>query len=162
MSALPDPLRELLEETEAEQQPVPALLSSRRLFKEVSNWQAQMVAAALESGATWEEIGAALGTTRQAAWARFRSVAEKLEGHSVPTSQEVKAMNQRVKDELRGLQSRLKEFDEMWRERQAALTEQARKLEHDRRLERKQLQQEMRSIHASLRDEIHSLRQTPH
>jgi biotin operon repressor len=35
------------------------------------------VPAARASGHTWEEIGAAIGTSRQAVWQRFRGVHEK-------------------------------------------------------------------------------------
>ena len=137
---------------------VDALKGTKQLFTEVASWQSALVDSALREGATWEDIGAALGTTRQAAWARFRSVAEAIEGMSVPTAQEVKAMTERVKDELKLLQSQLKDWDERWRRRQAELTEQSRKLDRERREERKKLQQEIRSVQSSLRDEIRALR----
>jgi|KBSMisStaDraftv2_1062788.scaffolds.fasta_scaffold2076453_1 hypothetical protein len=39
--------------------------------------QMKAVPAARASGHTWEEIGAAIGTSRQAVWQRFRGVHEK-------------------------------------------------------------------------------------
>lgn len=161
MPLAPAPVRHAWEHTTDSSDPLAALGGTKELFGEVASWQSTLVEGALRHGATWEDIGAALGTTRQAAWARFRSVAEQVEGLSIPTFQEVKAMNQRVKDDFRGLQSKLKDFDKKWRERQTDLAEQARRLERQRRDERKQLQQEMRSIQSSLRDEIQGLREAP-
>lgn len=157
----PAPVRNAWERATENPDPLAALTDTKELFGEIASWQTTLVEKALRTSATWEDIGAALGTTRQAAWARFRSVAEQVEGRSIPNFQEVKAMSQRVKDELRGLQSKLKDFDQKWRERQADLAEQARKLEREHRDERRQLQQEMHSIQASLRDEIHALREVP-
>jgi chromosome segregation ATPase len=157
----PTPVRDAWERATEISDPLAALTGTRELFGEIASWQTTLVEDALRTSATWEEIGAALGTTRQAAWARFRSVAEQVEGLSIPNSKEVKEMSRHVKDELRGLQSKLNDFDQTWRERQADLTEQARQLERERRQERKQLQQEMRSLQASLRDEINALREVP-
>jgi chromosome segregation ATPase len=137
---------------------VDALKGTKLLFGEVAAWQSTLVENAIREGATWEEIGDALGTTRQAAWARFRSVAEKVEGLSVPSAQEVKTMTERVKEQLRDLQAQMKEWDDKWRRRQAELTDQARKLERERREERKQLQQDIRSVQHDLREEIRALR----
>lgn len=161
MQAPPAPVRYAWKHATENPHPIEALRGTKELFGEVASWQSTLVESALRGGATWEGIGTALGTTRQAAWARFRNVAESVEGRSVPTGQEVKAMSQRVKDELGGLQSKLKDFDEKWRERQGDLAQQARKLERERREERKQLQHEIRTIQSSLRDEVHALREAP-
>lgn len=98
-----------------------------------------------------------MGTTRQAAWARFRSVAEEVDGKSIPSHQEVRAVQQRVNEELRSLQTKLKDFDQKWPERQTELTRRVQVLERERREERKQLQQEIRSATAELRDQVRRL-----
>ena len=138
--------------------PVASLEATRVLFGELRDWQSELVRAALARDATWEDVGGALGTTRQAAWARFRDVAEAVEDRSIPSPQEVKAMTQREHDELRTLSEKVKEFDRKWRERQAELTAQARALERERADERRQLRAEIRGAHASLRAAIRELR----
>ncbi|MBA2272949.1 MAG: hypothetical protein H0W21_03455 [Actinobacteria bacterium] len=158
-TSIPDSLRTVLEQTQAEPHPVAALRSSRALFKQVSDWQARMVVGAIETGATWEEVGEALGTTRQAAWARFRG-AEGTEPRSTSAA-EVKAVSQEVKEQLRDFQVKLKDFEEKWRDRQADLKNKFRELERGRREERKQLHDEMRSIQSSLRDKIQAQREPP-
>jgi hypothetical protein len=154
-------VREAWERATEDADAVGALGDTRRLFGELSSWQAALVERALRGGATWEDIGAALGTTRQAAWARFRSIAERMEGVEAPPRREVSAINQRVTDELRDMQARLKDFDSRWRERQAELVERARNLERERRDERKRLQQEIRALKASLLGEIRALGEAP-
>jgi hypothetical protein len=155
---VPSSLEETLKRTMSDQEPVVALASTKELFGELAEWQGQLVSEALRAGATWDDIGSALGTTRQAAWARFRPVAEQLEGRSIPTPKEVKAVQQAIKDELRSLQDRLKSFDQKWRERHAELRQQTRELERQRAEERSALQHEIREAQAKLREEIRALR----
>jgi len=159
MAEVPEPLLDSWKATTGEPEALSALASSKRLFKEISSWQSRLVADALNVGASWEDVGEALGTTRQAAWARFRSVAEEVDGKSIPSHQEVRVVQQRVNEELRSLQTKLRNFDQKWRERQTELTRQTQVLERDRREERKQLQQEIRSATAELRDQVRRLRE---
>lgn len=159
MGEVPEPLLDSWKATTGEPEALLALASSTRLFKEISSWQSRLVADALNVGASWEDVGEALGTTRQAAWARFRSVAEEVDGKSIPSHQEVRAVQQRVNEELRSLQTKLKDFDQKWRERQTELIRRAQVLERERREERKQLQQEIRSATAELRDQVRRLRE---
>jgi hypothetical protein len=161
MPTMPSPLHDLLERIEADPEPISSLESSRRLFKALADWQAALVGEAVGSGASWEEVGAALGTTRQAAWARFRSVAEQTEGRSIPHRQEVKAMQESIKDQLRSLQAQLKVLDQKWREQQAQLRHQSRDLERQRAEDRKKLQHDIRAAETTLRAEIRKLREPP-
>jgi Na+/phosphate symporter len=154
---IPKSLRDLLDATDAESHPVDELRSSRGLFKEVSEWQKRIVAEAIDSGATWEEIGDALGTTRQAAWGRFRNVIND-EDRSRLDAEEVKSLNQHVNEQVRVLRLRLDHFDEKWRERQGELKKKIRELERERREERKELQQDISSMQSSLREEIRAIR----
>lgn len=154
---MPESLRDLLDDTEAEGDPVQALRSSRGVFKEFSGWQAQIVAEAIESGATWEDVGEALGTTRQAAWGRFRTTVEGGIARPTPHREEVKHLNQQVKQQMRSFQLKLKDFDQKWRNAQRDLKEQLRNLERTHREERKKLQQEFASVEASLREQVRTL-----
>ena len=54
-------------------EPVAALRASKLLRLVLARWDRILVREALEAGATWEELGRALGVSRQAVWARFRS-----------------------------------------------------------------------------------------
>jgi len=159
MADIPGSLRESLERTKSDPEPLSALGSSRQLFREISAWQTKLVAKAVGAGASWEDVGAALGTTRQAAWARFRAVSESDQVTPILSPKEVVAMKEHVNQELRSLQQKLKEFDQTWRARQAELRESARDLERKRATERKLLQQEIRATTSELRDEIRRLRE---
>jgi transcriptional regulator len=57
-----------------EQQELGAVERAQVLVTEAERRRRVAVAAARRSGASWTEIAAALGTTRQAAWERFRWV----------------------------------------------------------------------------------------
>ena len=52
-------------------QPIDALRELVRTIDECDELKRDTVAAARESGATWESIGTALGITRQSAWALY-------------------------------------------------------------------------------------------
>jgi hypothetical protein len=155
---IPASLEELLERTKTDPEPLSALGSSRQLFREISTWQSELVADAVGAGASWEDVGAALGTTRQAAWARFRSVAESDRQTQRPDPKEVAAMRDQVRQELQSLQQKVKDFDQKWRARQAELRDQTRELERERAAERKLLQQQLRTTTSELREEIRRLR----
>ena len=138
-----------------------ALRSSRRLYGELSGWQGRLVVEGLRAGATWEQIGAALGTTRQAAWARFRHVAEQAEVRRGPMPEQVAALQGRLNDEVKALQARLKTLDAEWRADGGRLREELRALDRSHAEQRKTLQRELRETAATLRDEIRALREAP-
>jgi Spy/CpxP family protein refolding chaperone len=142
-------------------QALDALGASRGLFASLSRWQGRLVAEALEAGATWEQIGATLGTTRQAAWARFREVAEQTEGRRVPMPEQVVALQSKLADEIKALQAKLKSFDAEGREDRKRVQEELRRLERERAEQRASLQQELKDTAAALRAEIRSLREPP-
>ncbi|PYP42487.1 MAG: helix-turn-helix domain-containing protein [Gemmatimonadetes bacterium] len=50
-----------------------ALRASKLLRRLLARWERILVSEALDAGTTWEELGRALGVTRQAVWSRFRS-----------------------------------------------------------------------------------------
>ena len=60
--------------------PLEALRGARDLKDELQRHEARLARAALAAGETWETIGAALGTSRQAAWERLRrAIAAEIE-----------------------------------------------------------------------------------
>jgi len=138
-----------------------ALGASRGLFGRLSSWQGQLVAEALRAGATWEQVGSALGTTRQAAWARFREVAEQTEGRRIPMPEQIAALQAKLNDEVKALQSKVKNSDSEWREERERLQEELRALDRERGEHRKALQKELRDTATALRAEIRALREAP-
>lgn len=132
-----------------------ALTASRGLYRELSGWQAVLVAEALQAGATWEQIGDALATTRQAAWARFRSMVLDPEGG--PMAEEGALMRKQARDGLKALYESARQRDAKWKEDRAELEAQVRglrdrmrNLDRERRLARDQLQDEIRQTRAAL------------
>lgn len=53
--------------------PLIALAAARAVRAHLGNWEAELAAEAIASGATWEMVGEATGVSRQAAWERFRA-----------------------------------------------------------------------------------------
>lgn len=52
--------------------PLDALRAAQETRELIAAWESHLARQALASGETWESIGAALGTSRQAAWERLR------------------------------------------------------------------------------------------
>jgi hypothetical protein len=96
--------------------------ASRRLHRAIASWQGTLVQRALAEGATWEQIGASLGSTRQAAWARFRHFVEGDE-RGADTRTEFR----RRRDELRQrTNDKLRQVETGWREERTRLRDQLR------------------------------------
>jgi hypothetical protein len=51
--------------------PLRVIAGIREGSRSLDEWQRKAVAAARDQGQTWDEIGAACGVSRQAAWERF-------------------------------------------------------------------------------------------
>jgi len=69
--------------------PIAALRATKALWQHLAQWQSVLVSEAVNATATWDEIGLALGTTRQAAWARFRKWVERASGGTRPMQEEI-------------------------------------------------------------------------
>lgn len=65
-------LRRAWERVSKDADPVDALRAGRMLRPLLARWERVLVGEALEEGITWQELGRALGVTRQAAWSRYR------------------------------------------------------------------------------------------
>lgn len=105
-----------------------AVAASRGLHRAIAQWQGTLVRDALAEGASWEEIGEALGTTRQAAWARFRTALAAEGGTSgVERKDDV---HRRVAELREAGQARLREMAAQWREEQKRLREQVQESKH--------------------------------
>src|SRR5688572_17540644 len=71
--SVPAELAETWAKATADPDPLAALDASVALSRRINGWQGTLVAEAMRGGATWEQVGEALGISRQAAWARFRT-----------------------------------------------------------------------------------------
>ena len=132
------------------------LASSHTLHQGLTDWQTDLVKEALSAGASWEDIGAALGTTKQGAWARFRvSLADRKEAKAM---QDRNDMKRRKREALEAGQRRIRDLNSTWRKEQKDLRDEI-KASRDRLAEakerhvraRRQLEQDLRRELALLR-----------
>jgi hypothetical protein len=72
MEDVPASLKDAWERATSSADPLAALQGARDLKDELARFEARIARHALANGETWETIGAALGTSRQAAWERLR------------------------------------------------------------------------------------------
>jgi hypothetical protein len=99
-----------------------ALTASRVLHRAIAEWQSGLVKESVAAGASWEEIGEALGSTRQAAWARFRHLMEGSD--DMPLKDERAEIRKRYDEIRRTAQARARELDERWRADRSRLKDQ--------------------------------------
>jgi hypothetical protein len=134
--------------------PLAALGATRSLAREVDRWQGTLVAEAIRGGATWEQIGETLGTSRQAAWARFRHVLETEEGTRM--DEETADLKRRMHEEARALREAMKALDESHRKARMEAVDRIREIERQSRQERRELREQMvesiKSLHSQLKD----------
>lgn len=71
--------------------PMSRLDAARRLREAAEELEATQVEAARRAGATWNEIGACYGLTKQGAQQRFRAVREQAKAGAAPPAREVSA-----------------------------------------------------------------------
>ena len=99
MDEVPPELKDAWERATSADDPLDALRGARDLKDELSRFEAKLAREALASGETWETIGAALGTSRQAAWERLRrAIAAEIEADK----SRVKAERDRLAAKKRG------------------------------------------------------------
>ena len=80
MEDVPDELKDAWDRTTEGADPLSALRGARDLKEALQRFEAHLARMALADGQTWETIGTALGTSRQAAWERLRrAIAAEIE-----------------------------------------------------------------------------------
>ena len=132
--------------------PLSALHASVTLNRELDRWQATLVAEAVQGGATWEQVGDALGISRQAAWARFRdAVGEEGRTGMEDDAAELKA---RIQDAVRSLREEMRAIDRTHRQARMDAVRQLRELDHQVRQERQELKERVKQTVRSLQDEL--------
>ena len=141
----------------SEADPVSALEAFTALKRELARWQEKLVSEAITAGATWDDVGAATGTSRQAAWGRFRKLTGETKGESAAMRQEIDSLNRRVAAESKELQERVKSLHDKWRQERRRLQDEIRGLNNQIAQDRRSLQEEIREKTGSMRDEIRAL-----
>ena len=146
--------------------PLDALAASHRIHRALADLQSDLVREAVASGANWEEIGTALGTSKQGAWARFRAAVGE-QGGQVAMDDRAQS-KQRVREFWDAGQTRLRELDTNWRDEQQRLRQQVQesknRLSEARRRhaqERREARQQLRRERDKLRQEIDAARAIP-
>ena len=80
MADVPPELKDAWHRTTSSDDPLDALRGARDLKDVLQRFEAHLARQALSAGETWETIGNALGTSRQAAWERLRrAIAAEIE-----------------------------------------------------------------------------------
>jgi predicted RNase H-like nuclease (RuvC/YqgF family) len=144
--------------------PMVALKTTKPLWQHLAQWQSTLVAEAVNRGTTWDEIGLALGTTRQAAWARFRKVIERTNGESMPMQEEISKASKQAVEDIKSMQENLKKLDTKWREEWKRLQDQVNALQNQLRMldkqmtgDRKAWQQELRQRAKTVQNQFRSV-----
>ena len=151
------PLDEAWHQATNEADPVTALEAFTALQKQLARWQERLVSEAITAGATWDDVGAATGTSRQAAWGRFRKLTDETKVESAAMRQEIDRLNRRVAAESKHLQERLRAVHDKWRKERRLLQDQIKGLNKQIAQDRKLMQEEIRNKTGSIRDEIREL-----
>jgi len=89
---VPDPMVTAWQTATSDPDPLAALAATRALKAHLVGWEGTLAGEAIQQGATWQQIGRAVGVTRQAAW-------EQLHQH-------VHQLGQRARAQLRDLHPR--------------------------------------------------------
>jgi uncharacterized membrane protein len=80
MEDVPPELKDAWQRTTESDDALASLRGARDLKDALQRFEAHLARRALANGETWETIGAALGTSRQAAWERLRrAIAAEIE-----------------------------------------------------------------------------------
>src|SRR5688500_6789601 len=80
MEDVPRELKDAWERTVASAEALDGLRGARELKEALARWEARPAREAVAAGETWETIGTALGTSRQAAWDRLaRAIKTEIE-----------------------------------------------------------------------------------
>lgn len=127
-----------------------ALAASHALHRALARWQVELVKEATAQGSSWEEVGAALEATKQAAWARFRHSLGEQGGNALMDSSDRRQALQRAREAWANGQARLREMDAKWRQEQTRLQQLVRQGQEELTKARRQHEQERRGARQAL------------
>jgi gas vesicle protein len=135
-----------------------ALQASRGFWRQWAQWQSLLVAETVAAGATWDDIGHALGTSRQAAWARFRKVAEETnQGGAMQAQEQVERLSKEFAENVKAIQERLRTIDAKGQEEGKHLQAQVKLLHEQMHALGKKMADERKGLHNEVRQMIRSV-----
>jgi hypothetical protein len=138
--------------------PLVALEASHALHRALAQWQIELVREAVVAGASWEDIGGALGTTKQGAWARFRVPLGDKGGMDVTDTGGRRDTHRRARELWEAGQARMREIEGKWREEQERLRQQVRESKDRLSEARRRHARERRDAQDELRREMEAAR----
>ena len=154
---IPDTLRQTWESATQHPDPLIALQATRDFWRQWAQWQSVLVAETLKAGATWDDIGQALGTSRQAAWARFRNVIEETnEGGAMQTQEQVERLSKELTENVKVIHKRLRSIDTKGQEERKHLQDQVKLLREQIRVLSKQMADDRKALHNEVRQMMRS------
>jgi hypothetical protein len=154
---IPDTLRRTWESATQHPDPLIALQATQGLWRQWAQWQSVLAAENLRAGATWDDIGHALGTSRQAAWARFRNVIEETnEGGAMQTQEQVERLSKEFTESVKVIQERLTSIDAKGRAEGKHLQDQMKLLHEQMRVLSKKTADDRKALHNEVRQMIRS------
>jgi hypothetical protein len=124
---LRDRLRRAWESVNSDDDPVAALRATKPFHDLIAAWEGVLAGEAIQTGATWQQLGNALGTTRQAAWARFRASVSRQAGQNGRSGEQGARGSGAYR--MRLLEERLKLLDTKTRRERQRLQQRIRQLE---------------------------------
>jgi hypothetical protein len=136
--SIPDALRTTWNRATETADPLQALTATNRFWRAWADWQRGLVKEAIAMGASWDDVGRVLGTSRQAAWARFKGVSGGKE--------ECMHDRRELQAEIKRLRARLRDRDTKWKEERKQLRDRQRTLDRERANDRRALLQEIQQL----------------
>jgi hypothetical protein len=152
---VPDELARSWSKATSDPDPLTALGATTALNRGINGWQATLVREAIRGGATWEEVGEALGISRQAAWARFRDPGDPEGGRM---QEEAAKIRERIQEQVRSLRESVRAMEDEHRTARIDAMERIREADRRFREERQELKDRMKATIRSLQDELRSRR----
>ena len=125
--------------------PLKALNATKQFWPLWAQWQASLAREAMAGGATWDDIGRAMGTSRQAAWGKFKAAVEGDKELEMEKESERK-----IKETIREIQARGHERDRALAADRKHLRDDLRALDRKRAQERKELKQQIDELRGRL------------
>lgn len=127
---------------------IAALKASGELWLLWAKWQATLVREAVAGGATWDEIGRSVGTSRQAAWGKFKGA---LEGDRLMEKEKEKEKKRQIRDSIAEILAKGRERDRELAADRKRLRDELHAVDKKRVQERREREHQIAEIRSGLR-----------
>ena len=142
---VPHDLEQCWENATRNPDPLKALNATKEFWPLWAGWQASLAREAIDNGRTWDEIGRAMGTSRQGAWGRFKAVVEG--GRQMNMEKE----NERqLREAIKEIRARGREHDRALAADRRRLLDDLQALDRQRARERKEVRYKIEEIQGRL------------